>query len=293
MHHWSFPWRRSLRPTAAFLAALLASSGLVVLTGNAAPAASPARRSGMQEPPAATVPVGPTAPVGTTALPSNPTDYAYDSAGQLCGVSQASGPAAAARYNYDASGNLLAINRYASATLSVLCVVPSRAALGSSVTISGTAFATTPTGNTVRFNGTAATVTAASATRLTVTVPAGATNGTVSVTTVAGTAISAESFTVDPAAVAPAVTGFSPGIGAAGTAVTISGSGFDPVAANNTVMFGATRATVSAASAVSLTVTVPEAAGSGRIRVGTAAGVATSGSDFAVSPRPYAAADVA
>ncbi|HZM77100.1 MAG TPA: hypothetical protein VFC19_15310 [Candidatus Limnocylindrales bacterium] len=33
--------------------------------------------------------------------------------------------------------------------------------------------------------------------------------------------------------------------------------------------------------------------GSGRIRVGTAAGVATSGSDFAVSPRPYAAADVA
>ena len=290
MQHW-FP-----RPIAALCVALLVSSGLVVVTGNAAATASPGLPSQAQEQPAAAVPAGPAAmagPVSPAALPSNPTDYAYDSAGQLCGVSQAAGAAAAARYNYDASGNLLAINRYASATLSVLCLVPSRAAVGSSVTISGTAFATTPVGNTVTFNGIAATVTAASATRLTVTVPAGASNGTVSVTTAAGTTTSAESFTVDPAAVVPAVTGFSPGIGAAGTTVTITGSGFDSVAANNTVMFGATRARVSAATATTLTVTVPEAAGSGRIRVATAAGAATSASDFAVSPRPYLATDVA
>lgn len=73
---------------------------------------------------------------------------------------------------------------------------PSTAKVGSSITITGTNFSTTLANNTVKFNGTAATVTAATITSLTVTVPSGATAGTVSVTTAGGTAISASSFTV-------------------------------------------------------------------------------------------------
>jgi 6-phosphogluconolactonase (cycloisomerase 2 family) len=73
---------------------------------------------------------------------------------------------------------------------------PASGAEGYTVTISGTNFIPTPASNTVRFNGTVATVTAASATSLTVTVPTGATSGTISVTNAGGTATSAASFSV-------------------------------------------------------------------------------------------------
>ena len=69
--------------------------------------------------------------------------------------------------------------------------------VGTSVAITGTGF----TGATaVTFNGTAATYTVNSATSLTVTVPAGATSGTIAVATPAGTATSATSFCVQYAA---------------------------------------------------------------------------------------------
>jgi hypothetical protein len=55
----------------------------------------------------------------------------------------------------------------------------------------------------------------------------------------------------------PTITTFSPLSGAAGSSVTIAGTNFNTTAANNTVFFGATKATVTAASATSLTVTVP------------------------------------
>lgn len=67
---------------------------------------------------------------------------------------------------------------------------------GTSVTITGTNFSTTPASNMVEFNGVPATVVTASATTLTVTVPNGATNGTVSVTTAGVMATSTGSFTV-------------------------------------------------------------------------------------------------
>ena len=59
----------------------------------------------------------------------------------------------------------------------------------------------------------------------------------------------------------PAITGFTPASGPTGgagsTTVTIAGTNFSATAANNTVMFGAVRATVSAATETQLTVTVP------------------------------------
>ena len=55
----------------------------------------------------------------------------------------------------------------------------------------------------------------------------------------------------------PTITSFAPTSGAIGTTVIISGTNFNTTPANNIVFFGATRATVSAGSATSLTVVVP------------------------------------
>lgn len=58
----------------------------------------------------------------------------------------------------------------------------------------------------------------------------------------------------------PVITSFTPTKGPVGTAVTISGAGFSTTTANNIVYFGAVKATVTAASANSLTVLAPAGA---------------------------------
>lgn len=81
----------------------------------------------------------------------------------------------------------------------------------------------------------------------------------------------------------PTITSFNPSSGAVGTTITISGTNFDPTAANNSVKFNGTSAAVSAASATSLTVTVPNGATSGTITISTSAGTATSATSFSVT----------
>jgi uncharacterized delta-60 repeat protein len=87
-------------------------------------------------------------------------------------------------------------------------------------------------------------------------VPAGLAAGTytLTVTTPNGNS-NGLAFTVQ--ATAPAITSFAPVSGPVGTSVTFTGTGFSPVASQNVVFFGATLAPVTAASATSLTVTVP------------------------------------
>ena len=60
-----------------------------------------------------------------------------------------------------------------------------------------------------------------------------------------------------PAIAQPTVTALSTLVGYQGAAITITGTGFSATPASNIVYFGATKATVSAASATSLSVTVP------------------------------------
>src|ERR1700746_3107479 len=55
----------------------------------------------------------------------------------------------------------------------------------------------------------------------------------------------------------PTITSFVPASGAVGAAVTITGTNFNTTAGNNIVYFGGAKASVSLASASSLTVTVP------------------------------------
>ncbi len=58
----------------------------------------------------------------------------------------------------------------------------------------------------------------------------------------------------------PNILSFNPQSGGSGTSVTITGSGFNPVPANNIVYMGAAKATVTAASTTSLTITAPPTA---------------------------------
>jgi hypothetical protein len=58
----------------------------------------------------------------------------------------------------------------------------------------------------------------------------------------------------------PTITSFSPLSAKPGDAVTITGTGFNTTTTNNVVFFGATRATVTAATATGLTATVPSGA---------------------------------
>ena len=79
-----------------------------------------------------------------------------------------------------------------------------------------------------------------------------------------------------------AVFQFYPRAGSTGTAVTISGAGFDPVPANDTVRFNGTPAAVESASSTSLVVTVPAGANTGPISVQTGGQTATSSAPFTV-----------
>jgi hypothetical protein len=150
---------------------------------------------------------------------------------------------------------------------------PASGSAGTSVTINGSGL----TGATaVKFNGTAATFSVNSSTRITASVPAGATSGTISVTTAGGTATSSSSFTVTNA---PLITGFSPTSGPVGTVVTITGSGFTGA---TSVKFAGVAAAFSVVSSTQITVTVPSGAKSGAISVTTPGGTAVSSQSFRV-----------
>lgn len=232
---------------------------------------------------------------------------------------------------------------------------------GTVVSIQGSDFDPAAPNNQVTFNGTPASVQAATETTLTVLVPAGATSGPIGVTTPAGTGASAAAFvtgtvtvthvtpgqgvrgqtvaltiagsnllgatvqgfgfspsnvtatatqltldlgigldarsstfsvtnqvTTTPAPFTalpgpPAIAFFAPQLGPSGRTVTIDGEGFDDISlATNEVRFNGVLAEVSAATPVSLTVTVPAGASTGPITITTPQGSATSAGSFTV-----------
>lgn len=161
---------------------------------------------------------------------------------------------------------------------------PASGPVGTSVTISGTNFSATPSENTVKFNGVTATVTNASATELTVTVPETATSGKITVTVNGKATTSSTDFVV----LQTTVTGFSPESGTHGATVTITGTNFSTTLADNIVKFNGVVATVSSATSTELTVTVPAEATTGKITVTVDEKTATSATDFAV-PAPTVA----
>jgi YD repeat-containing protein len=215
--------------------------------------------------------------------------YVYDELGRVIAVTDPGGDTV--RYNYDAVGNITSISRAASSTLSFINFSPGSGPVGATVTIYGTAFSTTPANNTVTFNGTAATVTASTATKITTTVPSGATTGVIQVTVSAVSVSSSSNFTVTSSAT-PTISAISPTIGTGGTGITVTGTNFDTTATKNKTKLNITNALVSSATSTSISTSVPTFSGSGKISVTTANGTATSTDDFFVPPSPYTASDV-
>lgn len=150
-------------------------------------------------------------------------------------------------------------------------ILPSSGLAGASVTINGSNFDASAAGNTVKFNGSAATVISSSGNTLIATLPAGGSTGTVTVTTTAGTA-TGPVFTYLQA---PVISTINPISAKAGTAITITGTNFDPVVANNSVKFNGTAATITSATSTSLVVTAPAGGSTGAVTETTSGGTAT------------------
>lgn len=160
---------------------------------------------------------------------------------------------------------------------------PASGAEGETVIILGKNFSEKEADNAVKFNGTAASVTEATTTKLTVTVPEGATTGKITVSVGGELATSKNDFIVLQA---PVVNSFSPESGKAGDEVTISGENFSEKAEENTVKFGSIAATVKTATTTKLTVIVPEEAATGKITVSVDGRSATSENNFTVINSP-------
>lgn len=195
--------------------------------------------------------------------------YAYDPAGRLIQVQTAAG---AGQYRYDTAGNLIAINRPASNTVSIVGFAPETGPVDTLVTVTGSGFSTTAAANQVSFNGKPASVTGATTTSLTVRVPAGATTGKITVTVAGNSAQSAEVFTVAalPSQGGLSVSGVSHTIATIGTQVTLTGKGFVGSSGNDLwVRVNGVDAQIVSASETQIVFTVPANISSGYVSVGT------------------------
>jgi RHS repeat-associated protein len=80
----------------------------------------------------------------------------------------------------------------------------------------------------------------------------------------------------------PSITAFAPASGFPGTAVTITGTNFDPEAGQTSVSIGGRSVAVVSVSSTSIVAVVQTSAASGRVIVATTGGTATSSTDFIV-----------
>jgi IPT/TIG domain-containing protein len=124
-------------------------------------------------------------------------------------------------------------------------------------------------------SGSATSFNVVSDTYMTVVVPASGTKGTVVVTTPSGPLKSKQVFTV-----LPVISSFTPTSGGVGTLVKITGSGLTGA---TKVTFGGVAATFTVNSGTQITATVPSGAVTGKIKITTAGGSATSTGTFTVT----------
>jgi YD repeat-containing protein len=221
---------------------------------------------------------------GDTAKVSRPAEerpklhYAYDPLGRLVQAVAADGTAV--QYSYDAVGNITAIRRLVDGALRIIDFMPPAGTIGNTVAIYGFGFSTTPSENNVTFNGTAATITAATPTALTVSVPSGATTGKISVVVGNGSATSSTDYMVLPSSGAPGIASFTPMVGPSGTVVSVTGINFQTRVVDDKVLVGGQLADVikdaTSPTGTLLKFSVPSSTASGKIEVTTPFGVVLS-----------------
>lgn len=242
---------------------------------------------------------------------TSPITYVYDSLGRLEAVIDPVAPTnGLARYFYDAVGNLTSITRSPTNVVKIVDFHAAHAAVGASITIYGAGFNATASSNNVRFQkasnhahgatGIAATVTNATQTTLTVTVPTGSESGPIYVknntsgsSDELGDTGGEKSFVLD-GTLTPTISSISPTSARPGDTVTITGTKFvatDPAA--NAVVFNDTRAVVTSATSTQIQATVPPMLGSGAVEVRTPDGKATGTDLFVPASVPGADVDIA
>ena len=179
-------------------------------------------------------------------------------------------------------GTAVSVDNYTvlvSQTPTITSFSPGSGGFGASITINGVNLIGA---TAVTFGGSSAQFTVSnSGRRITAFVPAGATSGSIVVTTPVGSATSAGIFTVVPR---PTIVNFTPSSGPGGTLVTINGTNLTGATA---VMFDGRNASFAVgASGTQIIATVPSKGlkpGSVSISVTTPGGTATSGAGFTLT----------
>lgn len=152
--------------------------------------------------------------------------YFYDDAGQLIRVIDSFGNVV--DYVYDEVGNIVEVRRgtRTAGQLAIDSFTPQRGGPGTQVVIAGDGFSGVAIQNQVRFNGTPASVAAATPFQITTVVPVGATTGPITVTVGGRTATTTASFQVTSP---PTITSLSPNGGISGElmSVVVRGANLD------------------------------------------------------------------
>lgn len=162
-------------------------------------------------------------------------------------------------------GNTVSFTSLGSATPVISDFNPKSGSSDETVTITGDHFGERSSNIIVSIGTTTCKVISATHDKLVIQIPSYFTTGNypIYVTVAEKTGKSATDFSLE----GPIIQTLSPTAGAAGTVVTLTGSGFSSSATENEVVFGDKRAVVSSAALTQLTVTVPEDPGTGAKQV--------------------------
>jgi len=165
-------------------------------------------------------------------------------------------------------------------TPAISSVSPTAGSVGTTVTITGVYFGSTPGSSTITFNGVASVPVSWSSNQIVVQVPLGAASGPLNVV-IAGTTLTAASqFWI-----IPSIASISTNAGPIGTAVAITGSGFGTSMATGAVTLGSSPGTVASWTDTQIIALVAPGSSSGFVQV-QQGGYSSNSLSFTVSAVP-------
>jgi sugar lactone lactonase YvrE len=183
---------------------------------------------------------------------------------------------------YVASNNY--VRKYQSIHINSTSV--NKSARGTSIKIQGSGFSETPTKQTVRIGSTAASITAATPTELTVTIPTTSITSKIEITRDSAKALSPNEFIVAPYAITQLV----PGAIVPGDSLLVIGSGFSSVKGKNGVTLGGVVLATGTNTYNAIRAFIPPGSVAGKINVST--GTETASADLFITQLRIRSANV-
>lgn len=161
---------------------------------------------------------------------------------------------------------------------------PTTAASGDTVTVSGSHFTGAASVHIGATN--VPTYSVLDDATLTLTVPGGASTGTITITTAAGTGVSSGSLTIGSSVAAPTISGISPTSGVPGDSITVTGTNLASASSVKIGGSGGTPVIIATNTSTTITFAIPNGAASGRVWVQTAGGSVTSSQTLTITTPP-------